>query len=197
MLYEFVKDVRGFLAAKKYPVEVRHGPDRVTRENCRGGFAVVFERDTDSGDTLGPAATRNVGPGLPPFLRAVTLGCKATIYARSSLPNAHRGDHERETEKIRDAVLCALYKWGVAGRVGDLPVSKMGYVAAKPEDGPEVWPGLQYEIRFGLPRGVYDREYVGEQNAGAGGPTGAATGVGNTTIATAPGVGPATGCDSA
>ncbi len=89
-----------------------------------------------------------------------------------------------------------MYKWGVAGRVGDLPVSKMGYVPAKPEDGPEVWPGLRYEIRFGLPRGVFDRDYVGEQNAGADGPTGAATGVANTTIATAPGVAPATGCDS-
>jgi hypothetical protein len=195
MLYEFAKDIRGFLAAKKYPVAVRHGPDRVTRELYPTGHVVVFERDAASGDKLGPPATRNEGPGLPPFLRAVVLGCKATIYARSSLPNAHRGDHERETEKIRDAVLCAMYKWGVAGRVGDLPVSKMGYV--ENADKPEVWPGLKYEIIFGLPRGVKDREYVGEQNAGAGGPTGAPTGVGNTTVASAPGVAPATGCDSA
>lgn len=194
MLYEFCKDIRGFLAAKKYPVAVRHGPDRVTREHYPTGHVVVFERDAASGDKLGPAETRNVGPGLPPFLRAVTLGSKATIYARSSLPNAHRGDHERECEKIRDAVLCAMYKWGVAGRVGDLPISKMGYV--ENTDKPEVWPGLKYEILFGLPRGVYDREYVGEQNAGAGGPTGSATGVGNTTVASAPGVIPATGCDS-
>lgn len=197
MLYEFCKDIRGFLAAKKYPVAVRHGPERITRETCREGHAVVFERDTDSGDQLTPPAARNGGPGEPPFLRAVVLGCKATIYARSVLPNAHRGDHERECEKIRDAVICAMYKWGVAGRVGDLPISKMGYVPAKPEEGPEVWPGLRYEIRFGLPRGVYDREYVGEQNAGAGGPTGSPAGVGNTTIATAPGAAPATGCDSA
>jgi hypothetical protein len=193
MLYEFSKDIQAFLAEKKYPVKVRFGPERVTRDKYREGHAVVIEHDPDAGDQLSPPTGVSHNPRR---LFDRKLGVKATIYARSSLPNAHRGDHERECEKIVDAFLSALYKWCAAGRVTAAAVSKMGF-PADPADGPEVWPGVAYEIFFGLPRGVYDREYVGEQNAGAGGPTGTPTGVGNTTVASAPGVAPATGCDSA
>lgn len=191
MIYEVIKDLRGFLAAQKYPVTLRHGPERITPGKYPG-HVIVLERDTESGDKLGPPLGSKTNPRL---LRVVVLGSKATIYARSSLPNAHRGDHERECEKIRDALLCAMYKWGTEARAGDLPVTKMGYLPATP-DGPEVWPGVTYEIRFGLPRGVYDREYTREQHAGDPRPTGAATGVANRTEATAPGQDPATGCDS-
>jgi hypothetical protein len=192
MLYELSKDLQALLAAKKYPVKVRFGPERVMRDKYREGHAIVIEHDPDAGDRLlAPPGAKHHSR----MLRARVLGAKATIYARSSLPNAHRGDHERECEKIVDALTCAMYKWGAEAKVGDLPVSKMGFLAAPP-DGPEVWPGVVYEIRFGVPRGVYDRDYVGEQNAGAAGPTGAATAVGNTTVATVPGVAPATGCDS-
>lgn len=178
MIYEFSKDVQGFLAEKKYPVRVVFGPERITRERYSFGHAIVIEHDPDAGDQVSapPAAVRN-----PRLVRKRVLGAKATIYARSSLPNAHRGDHERECEKIVDALIAAFYRWGAEGKVGDLPITKAGFI--KPPEGPEVWPGVAYEIRFGLPRGVYDREYVGEQNAGAAQPTGGPTSVQNQTQA--------------
>lgn len=178
MLYEFTKDIQTFLGEKGYPVKVRFGPERITRDRYRE-CAIVIEHDPDTGDRVvaPPAARRN-----PRLVRARVLGCKATVYARSSLPNAHRGDHERECEKYVDALIVAFYRWGAEGRVGDLPITKAGYLAAPP-DGPEVWPGVVYEIRFGLPRGIHDRAYAGEQNAGTAQPTGSPTGVQNQTQA--------------
>jgi hypothetical protein len=192
VLYELHKDVQALLAAQKYPVKVRFGPERITRDKYREGHAIVIEHDTDAGDSF--VAPRGLRTN-PRRVRDHTQGAKATVYARSSLPNAHRGDHERECMKIVHAFVAAMYKWGAEGRVGDIPVSKAGYLA--PTGGPEVWPGVVYELRFTVACGVYDRTYVGEQNPGAPQPTGTATGVGNTTVASAPGVTPATGCDSA
>lgn len=192
MLYEMHKGVQALLAAQKYPVHVRFGPERITRDKYREGHAIVIEHDTDAGDSV--VAPRGLREN-PRRVRVRALGAKATVYARSSLPNAHRGDHERECEKIVDALIVALYKWGAEGRVGDIPISKAGYIPAAP-DGPEVWPGVVYELRFAVSRGVYDRTYVAEQNPGAAQPTGTPTGVGNTTVASAPGITPATGCDS-
>lgn len=192
MLYEFQKDIQVMLAARAYPVRVRYGPERLTRTHAAEGHSVVIEADTEAGDKL--MAPRG-GQGNPRKPRDLLIGAMATIYARSVLPNAHRGDHERECRKIVDALVSCFYEWGVRGRVGDLPVTKMGFIQPEGE-AKEVWPGAVYEIRFGLPRGVYDRTYVGEQNPGAARPTGAATGVANRTEASAPGVDPATGCDS-
>lgn len=192
MLYEFHKDIQRLLAERKYPVQVRYH-ERFTRDTCREGHAIIVEHDTDSGDQLQPPRGAQ---GNPPKYFDRMIGAKATVYARSSLPNAHRGDHERECEKVIDAFTSAFKKWCTAGRVTTATVGKMGYVPPKPDEGPEVWSGVKYEIHFALPRGVYDREYAGEQNAGNANPTGAASGVANRTDASAPGYNPETGCDS-
>lgn len=197
MLYEFCKEIRTLLAAQKYPVKVVFGPERVTRDKYNHGHVIVVEHD-ESGDLL--FAPRGA-QGNPPKVADRAIGTVATVYARSVLPNAHRGDHERECEKIVDAFTAAAAKWSSAARVPRIYPTRMGYAKPKPPPTgaavtPEVWPGVAYEIHFTLPRGVYDRTYVGEQNAGAARPTGAATGVANRTDASAPGVDPATGCDS-
>lgn len=183
MLYEFARDIQGFLTEKSYPVRVVFdtGAQGQAKASAHRGHVVVFDHDA-AGDTLGPPLGAHRNPRL---VRARYLGAKATIYAKSSLPGAHRGDHERECEKIVDALIVAFYRWGAEGRVGDLPWSKGSYVAGAdaPDNPREKWPGVCYEITFRLPRGVLDRAYVAEQNPGAPHPTGAATGVQNQTQA--------------
>ncbi len=194
MLYEAAKAIQTLLSAQLYPVKVKYGPERIKRGAYPSGHVIVVERARDADDVLGPPKGVNQNPRR---LFDIALACKATIYARSSLGGAHDGDHERETEKIRDAFLAALAKWHAGARAGTTAgIQVSGARFAAPEEGPEKWPGAVYELKFTIPRGVYDRAYVGEQNAGAARPTGAATGVGNTTVASAPGVTPATGCDS-
>jgi hypothetical protein len=195
MLYEASKEIQTLLSAQHYPVRVKYGPERVKRSQYPSGHVIVLERARDADDTLSAAkgVTQN-----PRRVFDIALACKATIYARSSLGGAHAGDHERETEKIRDAFLAALAKWHAAARAGVTAGVQLTGARFRDadEEGPEKWPGAVYELRFTVPRGVFDRAYVGEQNAGTARPTGAATGVGNTTVASAPGVTPATGCDS-
>lgn len=192
MLYEASKDIQALLSAQHYPVKVKYGPERIKRGDYPSGHVIVLERARDADDTLNAPKGLNQNPKR---MFDLLLACKATIYARSSLGGAHGGDHERETEKIRDAFLAALYNWGASARAGAIQVSGARF-SASAEEGPEKWPGAVYELRFTVPRGVFDRAYVGEQNAGTARPTGAATGVGNATIASAPGVTPATGCRS-
>lgn len=192
MLYEAHKEIQALLSAQSYPVHVKYGPERIKRGQYPSGHVIVLERARDADDTLSAPKGLNQNPRR---LFDLMLACKATIYARSSLGGAHDGDHEREAEKIRDAFLAALFKWGASARAGAIQVNGARFTAAT-EEGPDKWPGAVYELRFTVPRGVFDRAYVGEQNAGTARPTGTATGVGNTTVASAPGVDPATGCDS-
>lgn len=182
MLYEFARAVQEQVSARHYPARVVFGYEPA-RRGAYHGHLVVFEHD-EAGDTTGPplGAKRN-----PRRVRSRYLGCKAEIYVRSSLPAAQRGDHERECEKIVDALHVAFDALG--GR-GGIEVKGGKYVAGKDSpDGaqtngtPAKWPGVCYELRFTLARGVYDREYIAEQNPGAPDPTGAATGVQNQTRA--------------
>lgn len=183
MIYEFTRTIQAFLTEKSYPVRVVFDTGSLgqAKAGAHRGHVVVIDHDA-AGDTLGPpvGAKRN-----PRLVRARMLGAKAEIYAKSSLPGAHRGDHERECEKIVDALIVAFYRWGVEGQVGDLPWTSGKYIPGKdaPDDPKEKWPGVCYQITFQLPRGVYDRMYVAEQNAGAALPTGTATGVSNQTQA--------------
>jgi hypothetical protein len=195
MLYEAAKQIQTLLSAQLYPVKVKYGPERIKRGHYPSGHVIVLERARDADDTLGPPKGINQNPRR---LFDIALACKATIYARSSLGGAHDGDHEREAEKIRDAFLAALAKWYAGARAGTTAGVRFsgGRFKEATDEGPEKWPGAVYELRFAVPRGVFDRAYVGEQNAGAARPSGAATGIGNTTVASAPGVDPATGCDS-
>ncbi len=198
MLYEFHKEIAALLAAKGQPAAVRFGPERVSCERFPGQV-IVIEHD-EAGDQLAPPAgfSRN-----PRRVADRMIGAQATIYARSSLPAAHRGDHERECEKVIDAFTVALVAWGVnvVKSPKGAPVSSMRYVKPKASDGselsPEVWPGVAYEIKFRVPRGVFERTFVAEQNPGNARPVGAATDVQNRTDATAPGQDPATGCGGA
>jgi hypothetical protein len=181
MLSEFSRDIQRFLTEQSYPVRATFGYEQAVAGAHRGHF-VIFEHDT-AGDTLGPPTTgakRN-----PRLVRARYLGCVAEIYAKSSLPGARRADHERECEKIVDALVCAFYRWGAEGQVGDLPWKSGKYVDGKdaPDRPREKWPGVCYQISFALPRGVYDRTYVAENNPGAPEPTGSAATVRNRTEA--------------
>lgn len=175
MLYEFTRLVQAKLSDQHYPVRVSFGYEEARRGAYRGHH-IVLEHDA-TGDTVGPplGAKRN-----PRMVRSRYLGCVAEIYARSSLPAAHRGDHERECEKIVDALLAAFYKLG--GR-GVIEVSGGKYAPGKdaPDGSQAKWPGVCYQLQFKLPRGVYDREYLAEQDTGAAQPTGTPTDARNQT----------------
>jgi len=174
MLFRFCADIQALMTAKGFPVQVKHGPERVSREYGRG-HVIVIENDPEKGDTIEGALGLRQNPQK---VRARYVGAKATIYARSSVASAHQGNHEEEAYRLLDGLVCAMYKWGSEGKVGDLPISKAGFVTQEKIPDIERWPGAVYEIRFMVGQGIHDRTYAGEAS-----PTGKATGVQNNTQA--------------
>lgn len=166
-----VQDIAAALAARKYPYPVLYGPERVQRHGY--AQAIVFERDRTQNDTIGAPNGRQQNPQKQ-YTRG--LACVATVYAASSLAGAHVGDHERECEAVVDGVVTALNDWVTEARSG---VDFVGgtYLDAKTRDGVEQWPGVAYELRFRILRGVFRRDYDG-----AAQPTGTVAGVARTTL---------------
>jgi hypothetical protein len=198
MIYEMALDLRDMLHAKRFPVDVRYGPDRAPKKNERASAVITIERDTESNDVYGPAQ----GPRQNPRIRGVrVLAARAKIYAKSSLPGAHIGDHERFCEQLADALLVAIYEWGAQAKTGGIQIASARYIREEHRADIEVWPGVVYEILFGVPRGVADLTWpaAGEKQArGDARPTAGAPGFRNRTDATlahAPeGTTPAVGC---
>jgi hypothetical protein len=157
VIYEFGRDIEAALRARKFPIRVEYGPDR---SNVAGfpSLRVLLQRDRTQSDAFDPAkgAQRN------PHKRGVrSLSTVFTIYASSSLRGAHVGDHERLCEQVVDALWIAILEWGVATQAGFIPVLSGGYASAQKLETGEVWPGVVYELRIRVPRGVNVLDYKG------------------------------------
>ncbi len=170
-MYNLSRDVQTLLVAKNFPLKVHYGPERMHREGYPENV-IVFERDREASDTVGPArgAQRNVRKMRTRYLTGV-----ATVYARSSSAGAHVGNHETLCEKFVDALLVALETWAKATRAIEIPITEARYLsaaerlAAAKEHAPDVkaeaietWPGVVYRIKFTLPRALFDLDYAGE-----------------------------------
>jgi hypothetical protein len=205
-VYQLSRDVQTLLHDKGFPLRVHYGPERTHREGYPDNV-VIFERDREASDTLGPArgAQRN-----PRKLRSRGLQGVVTLHVRNSKASAHIGDHETLCEKFVDALLVALVKWATATAAIDFAINESRYLsaderlAAAGEQLPgvdatkiEQWPGVVYRIKFTLPRALFDLDYAGD-----GSPTGTAATQANRTDVYLTGAGsaeegdPVVGCDS-
>lgn len=181
MIYEMHRDITETLRSRKFPFPVYYGPERHKRD--RFDTSIIFERDRGSSDVVEPVkgAQRN------PRKREVReLAAMATIFAKSTLPGALIGEHERLCEQLVDAVIIALEEWGTATGAGYIPITEAKYLSAAEFlaelEAPaqismfEGWPGVVYRLKFRVPRGMRVETFLGEAQ-----PTGAAAGVSNTT----------------
>lgn len=171
MIYELTRDLADMLAARKFPQPVIYGPEWAQR---LGGAhaAIVVERDRQGGDRVGPP----IGQLRAPRKAASRyLGVVATIYASAQIDGAHIGDHEREAEQLVDALIVSLDEWAAATKAGEIEYTSSRYLAPE-EIALQGWPGVVYELRFLVGRGVRKLDYLG-----SGPPTGAPAGVSNQT----------------
>lgn len=165
MIYTLARDVGAKLLARKFPVRVAYGPERLQREGYDP--VIVIERDRGGSDRIGPA----VGVQRNARKRMVRmLAVRATIYAVSTLPGAMIHDHERDCERLIDALLVALDEWQAAERAGALEISEARYLAAADRNDVETWPGVVYVIRFFVRRAVYALTYEGDAKPEAAAP---------------------------
>lgn len=177
MIYEMGRSLEALMRARNFPVAVVYGPDGLDRIVGANTHVLVVERDREAGDTVGPArgAQRNARR-----LFTFAIGVRVTVFARSQIPGAHLGDHERECERIVRGLLASLHRWAASERAAPLEFGPCGMVEI---EGYEKLPGCKYALQFRVPTGLEDLAYTHEAagTAGSPSPTTNATGVDNTT----------------
>lgn len=175
MIFEMVYGEGGIgerWVARKFPFPIVYGPEL----HKRGSFdtTVVFQRDESQNDTIGSPQGFQRNPRKH-YTRK--LAVEVRIYAKSSLPDAMIGDHERLCEQLVDALCVLLDEWCTEAKAGEPEFSEARYLrAAELEEEFQSWPGRVYVLRFRVGRGVTARDYLGEAQ-----PQGTMTGFQNTT----------------
>jgi hypothetical protein len=87
----------------------------------------------------------------------------------SAVAGARINEHEHECDALVDACLVELFAWGEESMAGVIPVVEARYLSAEERaPGAETLPGVVYVLRFGVPRGVFVRDYEGTARAEAG-----------------------------
>jgi len=167
MLHEMHHNLRDMLEELRFPLVWVYGPTPTSIDQYLQNV-IVIQRDR-SGKSDAITAVVGVQRNARK-MRVRNLMAELRIYARSSVVGAHIGNHERECEKLVDAMIVALEEWGTAARAGNIPITEARYLTAEERDGVETWPGVVYLIRFEVPRSVQRRDYDGNGRP-EGGPT--------------------------
>jgi hypothetical protein len=149
------------LAARKFPVSVQYGPDRVLTSAI--GYVdatIVFERDRTNGDSFGPA----IGPReIARVVRTRTHGFVVRIYSMVNVAGAMLHDHEDECDKFVSAVVSEITQWCKINRAGEPEFQgKFLYPEDVQVDG--TLNGVVYELKCKAQQSVDRVDYEG--NAG-------------------------------
>ena len=171
MIRQMSRELTELLIARKYPLHVEFGPERTTRD-APYASVIVVERDLAASDSFEPPRGAHTNPRKK---SARYLSAVATIYASSALAGAMPGEHEDLAEIYIDAFLTALSDWAILAIHEECQITDGRYVVP---EGFEAWPGVVYQLKFRVPRGVYKRDYDG-----LGRPEGSPAAVKNTTDA--------------
>lgn len=179
MIYEIFRELETNLTSRGYPFPLEYGPE-AKRKKPPFDTRIVMDHDRESGDSIsGPrsqvAISTPAGRSRKLLDRAV--GCLVRIYAKSSSPGARIENHERLAEQLVDAVLAGL-RTVIQKRATLWRVTSASFVSKEALEVPELekWPGVVYELKFSVDRGVFDLTWTGE-----GEPTGSITEIDNST----------------
>jgi hypothetical protein len=159
MIASFTDDLRAALVTRGVPYAVVYGPERL-RQTVLAEPHIVVMRDRQQGETFrGPKTTKQ----NPPLDHVRTMAVRCVVYGKSYLAGASVADHERVADKVVDQIVIAMRaivnerqtEWVLTGGrlLSDTDLA---------EDGLEAWPGVAYELRFTVDRGVRDETYAGE-----------------------------------
>jgi hypothetical protein len=158
MIYQLALDLAARMQARKFPVSVFYGPERVSRQGC-DSMRVLVSRDTVGGDTVIPARSQHRNPVCT---HTRGLGVVALFEVSSAVAGARVNEHEHECDAVVDAFLVELFSWGEESGAGVIPIVETRYVSAEERaSGAETLSGAVYLVRFQVPRGVFARDYEG------------------------------------
>lgn len=180
MLRELSSEMQSELDARSCPFRIIYGPERapISLVNCR----VVVERDR--GGTENVSAPKSRAPN-PHMVAVRSTAGKCRVFAKSSLPGASVSDHERVADQMVDKLTVALH---TCARRRNTEYRISGSHVLTPEElqlsDLEAWPGVVYEFKFEVDRGVFDTTWTGEKR-----PTAEMGGTGGVSIGTSVSIG--------
>lgn len=159
MIHEITVSVAAELKSKGVPFGVVYGPERQVA-GISSPTRIVIERDRQAGDGLGPARSVHTNARMR-GVRAV--GCVARVFAKSNAGGAGVQNHEALADKLVDKLVVALDKVIRANQTLWKPVS--GKLLSAEELAARdltTWPGVVYELRFTVDRGMFDTDFASE-----------------------------------
>lgn len=176
MLLAICYQLREALTARGVPWDVVDGPERLGQTTTAIPH-IVLERDRQTGDLYAPPTTDRRNPRLD---HVRWIGAVLRVFAKSSVASARPMDHEREADLIVDQCMVAL-RGIVSARktLWQIGSAKLLTADEANERGLESWPGVIYEVRFAVARGVTDAPFDGTTASEA--TFGGAHGVGTST----------------
>lgn len=159
MLAAITYQLREALEARGVPFPVVYGPQRLA-QSVLADPHVVVERDRQQGDTVRPPTVVMRNPRLD-HVRGV--GAVVRVFAKSGDLGAKVEDHERVADHVLDQVLVAL-RAIVAARRTWWRIKSARLLSGAELEAREIlgWPGVVYELRCEIDRGVTDANYAGE-----------------------------------
>ena len=162
MIYRMANAIGALLQTRGYPVAVEYGPE-VTMRELRGSPVIVFERDRDGGDTVGPPVASPSSPVTKRMSHVRGAGVLVHVYASSAIANARVNEHEALCDQLVDALLVELHRWRAREYAGHIAIVESRMLTSDEVDGsPLPTAGAVYRLRFLLPRAVFDLDYSGD-----------------------------------
>ena len=158
MIYEISTEVAAYIAAQGCPVPVVYGN---TRGSVLTDQRIEISRGYGFPDRIEAASGHR--PANPTIRSIRSLAALVRIYAKSSSDGARIEDHERQAESIADQVQVAIASV-VTQRKNSYRFTSAGFLddGQKEAEGITQWPGVIYEMRFEVDRGVYRTTWAGE-----------------------------------
>jgi hypothetical protein len=158
MLYEISKELSSALSVVGCPLRVVYGPEPKTTGLTDS--RIVIERDRKAGDQFtGPRSQQR----NPKLIDVRAIGCVLRVYAQSTLAGASVYDHERIADQAIDQIDVAM-RTIINTRKTMWRVTSAKLLSADELQlqGLTVWPGVVYEMKFQVDRGVLRTTWAGE-----------------------------------
>jgi hypothetical protein len=154
VIYSISQDLAVYLKAQECPVRVVYGPERA-KTIAVIDERIVIQRDRDSGDPIEAPMSQHRNPRM---WRVRELGAVIRVYAKSTATGAGVHDHERRADQIADMLIVGLERISRTRKQPWRPTSspKLLDDAALQMIGIETWPGVVYEMRIAVARGVFE-----------------------------------------
>ena len=159
MINEVTRELAAELRTRGVPYPVIYRESKPATIGSVSQTRIVVERDRKGGDRPGLPVSQFKNPQRESSRQ---IGCVIRIYAQSTLGGAREFEHEELADAIADQIEIALYN--IAAKRKTLHrIVAFKLLDAAEMNAPELeqWPGVIYEIRFSIDRGVVDTVFGG------------------------------------